>query len=71
MCNTNLGLHLFLKTRGITVNTYNIHVGAVFPFYDVFPRARAILPGCVYEYFSEQDGYVFLPFKRSSMFSYM
>jgi hypothetical protein len=25
---------------------------------------RAILPGCVYEYFSEQDGYDFLPFKH-------
>jgi hypothetical protein len=43
-------------------------VGAVFPFYDVFPRARAFLPGCVYEYFSEQDGYDFLPFKHVQLY---
>jgi hypothetical protein len=63
-----MGLHLFLEARGITVNTYNIHVGAVFPFHDVFPRARAILPGCVYEFFSEQDGYDFLPFKHVQLY---
>jgi hypothetical protein len=64
-----MSLHLFLEARGITVNTYNIHVGAVFPFFhDVFPRARSILPGCVYEYFSEQDGYDFLPFKHVQLY---
>jgi hypothetical protein len=43
-------------------------VGAVFPFHDVFPRARAILPGCMYEYFGEQDGYDFLPFKHVQLY---
>jgi hypothetical protein len=35
----------------------------VFPFHDVFPRARAILPGCVYKYFSD-----FLPFKHVQLY---
>ena len=58
-------LLLYLEERGVIVHGYNVfQAGSLFPFDDVFPRARFILPGCVYEYFSEYDGYEFLPFKH-------
>jgi hypothetical protein len=45
-----------------------IQAGSLFLFHDLFPKARRILPACVYEYFNEQDGYVFLPFKHVGVY---
>jgi hypothetical protein len=64
-----MGLHSFLEARGIAIHTYNVfNAGVLFPFQEVFLRARRILPGCMYEYFSEQDGYDFLPFKHVQLY---
>jgi hypothetical protein len=64
----------FLEDKGIVVNGYNvIQAGSLFPFHDMFPRARRILPACVYEYeyFNKQDGYIFLPFKHGTVGVYV
>jgi hypothetical protein len=50
----------------LTLNVFE--TGSLFPFRDVFPRAREILPDCVYEYFHVLDGYEFLPFKHFQIY---
>jgi hypothetical protein len=45
-----------------------LQTGSLYPFRSVFPRARFILPACVYPYFSAHDGYDFLPFKHVDLY---
>ena len=52
----------YFEERGIDYEDFNVReLGSLFPFGDVFPRARFILPARVYEYFSEHNDYEFLP----------
>ena len=59
----------FLDDQGLNYLDFTVlEAGSLFPFRSAFLRARFILPGCVYEYFSEHDGYEFLPFKHVHMY---